>query len=233
VTKISKRMKEVSSKVEKGKTYDLENAISLLKECTKVKFIETVELYFNLGVDPRKSDQMIRGVVDLPFGTGKTVKILVFAKELKAKEALDSGADWAGFEEYFEKVKEGWTDFDVVISVPDLMREVGKLGKVLGPKGLMPNPKSGTVTNEVRKAVEDIKKGKIEYRVDKNGNVAVGIGKLSFEKEKILENARCVIKAVIKSKPIGFKGDYLKNIALSSTMGPGLKINLKPFLTED
>ena len=173
---------------------------------------------------------MIRGVVGLPHGTGKNLKILVFVNDSSAKEALDVGAEYAGFSEYFEKVKNGWVDFDVVICTPDLMREVGKLGKVLGPKGLMPSPKSGTVTNDVKKAVEEVKKGKIEFRVDKFGNIAVGVGKVSFETKKLLANALAVIEAVVKSKPASAKGDFIKNISISSTMGPGITLDHKTIL---
>ncbi|MBN2145692.1 MAG: 50S ribosomal protein L1 [Candidatus Aureabacteria bacterium] len=233
MTGISKRMKEIKSKLDLKKSYSLNEAVGLLRSIPKVKFDETVELTFRLNIDPKKADQMIRGLVTLPHGTGKKVRILVFVSDVQAKEALDAGADYAGFKEYFDKVKNGWCDFDVVVSTPDLMKEVGKLGKVLGPKGLMPSPKAGTVTDNVKKAVEEIKKGKIEYRVDKNGNVAVGIGKLSFEPEKIVENSKRVIESVFKARPSSVKGDFVKNVALSSTMGPGLKIDFKPFLTDN
>lgn len=225
--KLSKRMKKIGEEVDISKQYVLSEAIDTLKKASAVKFDETVEVVMRLNVDPRKADQMIRGVVTLPAGTGKQVRIMVFASEALEKEALEAGADYAGFSEYFDKVKNGWLDFDVLVVTPDLMREVGKLGRVLGPRGLMPSPKSGTVTTDVKKAVEEIKKGKIEYRVDKQGNIAVGVGKLSFESDKIVENAKAVIDSVKKSRPATVKGDYMINLSLSSTMGPGLAIDVK------
>lgn len=225
-------MTNVYKQVDRLKAYPLDEAVGLLKKVTAVKFDETVELAFTLGVDVKKADQMVRGVVTLPHGTGKSVRILVFANETQAKEALAAGADFAGFEEYFGKVKDGWVDYDVVISTPDLMREVGKLGKVLGPKGLMPSPKAGTVTANVKAAVQEIKKGKIEYRMDKQANVAVGVGKLSFDAQKIVANATVVIEAVLKSKPVSSKGEYLKNLSIASTMGPGLHLDVKLLTAE-
>jgi large subunit ribosomal protein L1 len=230
--KTSKRMANIYKQVDRLKVYALNEAVDLLKKNTTVKFDETVELAFTLGVDVKKADQMVRGVVTLPHGTGKKVRILVFAGETQAKEALAAGADFAGFEEYFSKVKEGWVDYDVVISTPDLMREVGKLGKVLGPKGLMPTPKAGTVTADVKNAVREIKLGKIEYRMDKQANVAVGVGKLSFDAEKIVANATSVVDAVVKSKPMSSKGEYLKNLSIASTMGPGLRLDVKLLTAE-
>ncbi len=230
--KTSKRMTGVYKQVDRLKAYALNEAAQLLKKVSTVKFDETVELAFALGVDVKKADQMVRGVVTLPHGTGKNVRILVFAGEAQAKEALKAGADFAGFEEYFTKVKEGWVDYDVVVSTPDLMREVGKLGKVLGPKGLMPTPKAGTVTADVKVAVQEIKKGKIEYRIDKQANVAVAIGKLSFDSEKIVENATTVIDAILKSKPVSSKGEYLKGLSIASTMGPGLRLDVKLLTAE-
>ena len=226
MSRISKRMKSIKEKTENNPSFELAKAVSTLKECATVKFDETVELTFHLGVDPRKADQMVRGVVDLPHGTGRKIKILVFCADTQADDAKASGADYAGFESLYEKVKEGWVDFDVVIATPELMRDVGKLGKVLGPKGLMPSPKAGTVTKDVDKAVQAIKKGKIEYRVDKTGGIAVGVGKVSFGQEKIEENVKAVIDAVHKAKPAAAKGEYMKSVFLSSTMGPGLRINL-------
>lgn len=225
--KLSKRMKKIGEEVDSSKQYVLSEAIDTLKKASAVKFDETVEVVMRLNVDPRKADQMIRGVVTLPAGTGKKVRIMVFASEALEKEALEAGADYAGFSEYFDKVKNGWLDFDVLVVTPDLMREVGKLGRVLGPRGLMPSPKSGTVTTDVKKAVEEIKKGKIEYRVDKQGNIAVGVGKLSFESDKIVENAMAVIDSVKKSRPVTVKGEYMINLSVSSTMGPGLAIDVK------
>ncbi len=225
MAKQSKRMKGIFSVVDAEKTYDVKDAVKIIKDSSKVKFDETVEIVFNLNVDPKKADQMIRGIVSLPHGTGKKTSIVVLANENQEKEALEAGADYAGYKEYFDKIKNGWLDFDVLIVTPDLMKEVGKLGKVLGPKGLMPSPKSGTVTNNVKKAVEDIKKGKIDFRVDKNGNVAMGAGKISFGVEKLIDNVQSVIDVISKAKPSSVKGDFIKNISISSTMGPGLKIN--------
>ena len=226
MSRLSKRMQSIKEKTGNNASFELDQAVAKLKDCATVKFDETVELTFNLGVDPRKADQMVRGVVDLPHGTGRKIKILVFCADTQADAAKASGADYAGFESLYEKVKEGWVDFDVVISTPELMRDVGKLGKVLGPKGLMPSPKAGTVTKDIDKAVQAIKKGKIEYRVDKTGGIAVGVGKVSFGPEKIEENVKAVIHAVHKAKPVAAKGEYMKSVFLSSTMGPGLRITL-------
>lgn len=220
-------MKEVYSHVDKNKIYSMAEAVSILKKTSKVKFDETVELVCCLNVDPRKADQMIRNVVTLPNGTGKKVKILVFASESQEKEALEAGADFAGFKEYFDKVKNGWLDFDVLICTPDLMKEVGKIGKVLGPKGLMPSPKAGTVTTNIKQAVSEIKKGKIEYRVDKTGNIAIGIGKISFKEEQIQQNAETVFDSILKSKPASLKGEYIKNLSMSTTMGPGIPLDFR------
>jgi len=223
--KISKRKKEFQSKVKNSKEYSLQEAVDVLKETSKVKFVESLDCAMRLGVDPRQADQMLRGTVSLPHGTGKTVSVLVVTKGAKAQEALDAGADYAGFEEYLEKVKGGWTDVDVIIATPDSMSELGKLGKILGPKGLMPNPKSGTVTQDVAQAVKDIKAGKIEFRVDKTGIVHSSIGKLNFETDKLVDNAKAFINTIIKMKPASAKGTYVKSLFLSSTMGPGLKIS--------
>jgi len=222
--KITKRKKEFQSKLKKDKEYSIQEAIALLKEATKVKFVESLDCAMRLGVDPRQADQMLRGTVSLPHGTGKTVSVLVISKGAKIQEALDAGADYAGFEEYLEKIKSGWTDVDVIISTPDSMSELGKLGKILGPKGLMPNPKSGTVTQDVAQAVKEIKAGKIEFRVDKTGIVHTSVGKLNFENEKLVENAKAFVNTIIKMKPASAKGQYVKSLFLSSTMGPGLKI---------
>jgi large subunit ribosomal protein L1 len=223
--KITKRKKEFQSKLKKDKEYSIQEAITLLKEATKVKFVESLDCAMRLGVDPRQADQMLRGTVSLPHGTGKTVSVLVISKGAKIQEALDAGADHAGFEEYLEKIKSGWTDVDVIISTPDSMSELGKLGKILGPKGLMPNPKSGTVTQDVAQAVREIKAGKIEFRVDKTGIVHTSVGKLNFENEKLVENAKAFVNTIIKMKPASAKGQYVKSLYLSSTMGPGLKIS--------
>jgi len=222
--KITKRKKEFQSKLKKDKEYTLQEAVALLKETSKVKFVESLDCAMRLGVDPRQADQMLRGTVSLPHGTGKTVSVLVISKGAKAQEALDAGADYAGFEEYLEKIKGGWTDVDVIISTPDSMSELGKLGKILGPKGLMPNPKSGTVTQDVANAVKEIKAGKIEFRVEKTGIVHTSVGKLNFENEKLVDNAKAFINTIIKMKPASAKGQYVKSLFLSSTMGPGLRI---------
>lgn len=222
--KITKRKKDFQAKINKDKEYTLEEAVALLKNSSKVKFVESLDCAIRLGVDPRQADQMLRGTVSLPHGTGKTVSVLVISKGAKVQEALDAGADYAGFEEYLEKIKGGWTDVDVVISTPDSMSELGKLGKILGPKGLMPNPKSGTVTQDVAQAVKEIKAGKIEFRVDKTGIVHTSVGKLNFENEKLIENAKAFVNTIIKMKPASAKGQYVKSLFVSSTMGPGLKI---------
>ena len=228
---ITKRTKEVQSKVDNSKEYTLQEAVKLLKETSKVKFNESVDCAIRLGVDPRQADQMLRGTVSLPHGTGKTVSVLVISKGAKVQEALDAGADFAGFEEYLEKIKGGWTDVDVVIATPDSMSELGKLGKILGPKGLMPNPKSGTVTQDVAQAVKEVKGGKIEFRVDKTGIVHSSVGKLNFENEKLVDNAKAFINTIIKMKPASAKGQYVKSLFLSSTMGPGLRISKEEYIT--
>jgi large subunit ribosomal protein L1 len=203
----------------------LEDAVKILKDNSKVKFNESLDCAIRLGVDPRHADQMLRGTVSLPNGTGKEVKVLVIAKGNKVQEALDAGADYAGFEEYLEKIKEGWTDMDVIVASPDTMSELGKLGKILGPKGLMPNPKSGTVTPDVAQAVKEVKGGKIDFRVDKTGIVHTSLGKMNFENDKLVENVRTFINTIIKMKPASAKGQYVKSLFLSSTMGPGVKIS--------
>jgi large subunit ribosomal protein L1 len=229
--KISKRKKEYQSKVEANKEYTLQEAVNILKESSKVKFTESLDCAMRLGVDPRQADQMLRGTVSLPYGTGKKVSVLVISKAAKVQEALDAGADYAGFEEYLEKIKGGWTDVDVIIATPDSMSELGKLGKILGPKGLMPNPKSGTVTQDVAQAVKEIKAGKIEFRVDKTGIVHSSVGKLNFESDKLVENAKAFINTIIKMKPSSAKGQYVKSLYLSSTMGPGLRISKEEYAT--
>jgi len=222
--KASKRVRDFNKSVDTSKEYKLSEAVKILKETSKVKFTESLDCAIRLGVDPRHADQMIRGTVSLPNGTGKEVKVLVVAKGPKAQEALDAGADFAGFEEYLEKIKGGWADVDVVVATPDVMGELGKLGKILGPKGLMPNPKSGTVTMDVAKAVKEVKAGKIEFRVEKTGIIHTSLGKLSFEPDKLVENANAFLSTIIKLKPASAKGTYVKSVFLSSTMGPGLKI---------
>ena len=222
--KTSKRVQIINKAIDKNKDYSIAEAIKTLQEQTKVKFVESLDCAVRLGVDPRHADQMIRGTVSLPNGTGKEVRVLVMAKGPKAKEALDAGADHAGLEDYLEKIKGGWADIDVLIATPDVMAEVGKLGKILGPKGLMPNPKSGTVTMDVEKAVKEVKAGKIEFRVDKTGIVHVSVGKLNFETDKLVENTNAFLNMIVKLKPSSAKGQYVKSVFLSSTMGPGLKI---------
>lgn len=222
---ISKRNKAIAKSFDKNKDYSIAEAIKVIKDNSKVKFTESLDCAIRLGVDPRHADQMVRGTVSLPNGTGKQVKVLVIGKGSKAQEALDAGADYAGFEEYLEKIKSGWADVDVIVATPDSMGELGKLGKVLGPKGLMPNPKSGTVTMDVATAVKEVKAGKIEFRVEKAGIVHASLGKLNFENEKLAENVRVFLNTIIKLKPSSAKGQYVKSIFLTSTMGPGLKIN--------
>ncbi len=222
---MGKKLEKVEASVDLSKEYLIEEGIALIKEHSFAKFDETVDLSINLGVDPRKSDQMVRGTVVLPFGTGKTVRVLVFAKGEKEKEAREAGADYVGAEDMVEKIQKGWLDFDKTVATPDVMGVVGKLGKILGPRGLMPNPKLGTVTFDIAKAVKEIKAGKVEYKVEKAGIVHVPIGKASFDQTKLMENAMAVLKSVIKAKPSTSKGKYIKRITLSSTMGPGVKID--------
>lgn len=223
----SKRIREIAKLVEPEKAYTIDEAIDILKKAIPPKFDQTVEISMKTGVDPRKSDQQVRGTVSLPNGTGKKMRILVFAKGDKAQEALDAGADYAGDEELFEKVNGGWTDFDAVVATPDMMRNVGKLGKVLGPRGLMPTPKAGTVTTDVGKAIQELKSGKIEFKLDRHAVINNGVGKVSFSAVQLVENIRAFIHAVVRAKPAGAKGSYIKSISLSSTMGPGLKIDLR------
>lgn len=223
----SKRIREIAKSLDVQKTYSVKEAIDILKKCLTVKFDQTVEVSLKLGVDPRRSDQSVRGTVSLPNGTGKTMKILVFAKGDKVKEALAAGADYAGHDELFEKVNGGWTDFDAVIATPDMMRDVGKLGKVLGPRGLMPTPKAGTVTTDIAKAVQELKAGKIEFKLDRHGVINNGVGKLSFDADKIVQNIQAYLTAIQRAKPASAKGHYMKSLVISSTMGPGLKIDLR------
>jgi len=213
------------TKVDRNRLYTLEEAIALVKEISWAKFDETLDMAVRLGVDPRHSDQMVRGAVVLPHGTGRSVKVIVFAKGEKEKEAKDAGADYVGAEDLADRITGGWMDFDRVVATPDVMGIVGKLGKILGPRGLMPNPKVGTVTFDVGKAVREIKLGKVEYRVDKNGIVHVPVGKLSFDTRRLYENAVAIIESIIKAKPASSKGRYIKTITLSSTMGPGVKVD--------
>ncbi|MEJ2696288.1 MAG: 50S ribosomal protein L1 [Candidatus Sulfobium sp.] len=223
---MGKKLKAAESQIDPNREYPLEEAIETVKKLAYAKFDEAVDLAFNLGVDPRKSDQMVRGTVVLPHGTGKSVRVLVFAKGEKEKEARDAGADFVGAEDMIEKItKESWLDFEKVVATPDMMGLVGKLGKVLGPRGLMPNPKLGTVTFEVAKAVKEIKAGKVEYKTGKAGVVHVSIGKVSFDREKLVDNARAIVDSVIKAKPSTSKGKYLKKLSISSTMGVGLRVD--------
>ncbi|MGB9702282.1 MAG: 50S ribosomal protein L1 [Candidatus Kapaibacteriota bacterium] len=223
--RISKRLKVISKNVDKTINYDVQEAIALVRKNATAKFDESFEVAIRLGVDPRKADQMVRGTVSLPHGTGKTVRVLVLAKTPKDQEALNAGADYAGLDEYIEKIKGGWTDVDVVIATPDVMGEVGKLGRILGPRGLMPNPKVGTVTFDVDKAVREVKAGKIEYRVDKTGNVHAAIGKCSFDDTKLLENLTAFYNNILRAKPSTAKGKYVKHVSVCSTMGPGVNVN--------
>jgi len=223
---MGKRMKAAAAKVDRNTAYTVTDAVKLVKDGAKAKFDETVELAMNLGVDPKHADQMVRGVVALPHGTGKTMRVAVFAKGDKAKEAQDAGADLVGAEDLAEKIQAGEMNFDRVIATPDMMGVVGRLGKVLGPRGLMPNPKLGTVTADVKTAVKNAKAGEVQFRVEKAGIVQAGIGKASFSADQLQENVRAFVDAILKAKPAGAKGTYIKKISLSSTMGPGVKVNL-------
>ncbi|UOY91467.1 50S ribosomal protein L1 [Ectobacillus sp. JY-23] len=229
MAKRGKKYLEAAKLVDRATAYSVTEAIELVKKTNPAKFDATVEVAFRLGVDPKKADQQIRGAVVLPNGTGKVQRVLVFAKGEKAKEAEAAGADYVGDSDFINKIQQGWFDFDVVVATPDMMGEVGKLGRVLGPKGLMPNPKTGTVTFDVTKAVNEIKAGKVEYRVDKAGNIHVPVGKVSFENDKIAENLQTVYEAMLKAKPSAAKGTYMKNVTVSSTMGPGVKVDVSTF----
>jgi len=220
------KIKAAKEKVERSKEYSLEEAIRIVKEASYTKFDEAVDLALNLGIDPKKSDQMVRGSVSLPHGIGKKVRVLVFAKGEKEKEAVDAGADIVGAEDLVEKISKGWLDFDKTVATPDMMGLVGKLGKILGPRGLMPNPKLGTVTFDIARAVKEIKAGKVEYKAEKAGIVHVPIGKVSFDNQKLLDNAKAVLDSIVKAKPATSKGKYLKKISISSTMGPGVRIDI-------
>jgi large subunit ribosomal protein L1 len=223
--KLTKKQKDIKKNVELNKDYKIAEAVALVKKFAKAKFDESVDLAINLGVDPKHADQVVRGTVSLPHGTGKTVKVLVIAKPEKQQEAIDAGADHVGFEDYLKKIQEGWTDIDVIIAAPDTMSELGKLGKVLGPRGLMPNPKSGTVTPNLGQAVKEIKAGKIDFRVDKNGTVHSAIGKASFSEQQLVDNVTVFINMILKLKPAAAKGTYVKSLTVSSTMGPGFRID--------
>ncbi|CAD7809469.1 50S ribosomal protein L1 [Chryseobacterium aquaeductus] len=227
MAKLTKKQKEALSKVEKGRIYNLEEGAALVKEVNTAKFDASVDIAVRLGVDPRKANQMVRGVVSLPHGTGKDVKVLALVTPDKEAEAKEAGADYVGLDEYLQKIKEGWTDVDVIVTMPAVMGKLGPLGRVLGPRGLMPNPKSGTVTMEIGKAVTEVKAGKIDFKVDKYGIIHAGIGKVSFDAAKIKENAQELISTLIKMKPTAAKGTYVKSIYLSSTMSPGIAIDSK------
>jgi len=223
--KRSKRYKAVVKKVDQKKTYTIDDAVAKVKEMASAKFVEAVDIAVRLGVDPKKADQAIRGTVSLPHGIGKEVRVLAIAKPPKDEEAKAAGADHAGYQDYLQKIQQGWSDVDVIIATPDVMGELGKLGKILGPRGLMPNPKSGTVTVDIAKAVKEVKAGKIEFRVEKAGIVHATIGKVNFEPQKLVENINAFLSTIVRLKPATAKGQYIKSIAISSTMGPGVHID--------
>jgi large subunit ribosomal protein L1 len=227
MAKLTKKQKEAAGKVNAAKAYSLNEAASLVKEVSYAKFDASVDLAVRLGVDPRKANQMVRGVVSLPHGTGKDVRVLALVTPDKEQEAKDAGADYVGLDEYLDKIKKGWTDVDVIITMPSVMGKIGPLGRVLGPRGLMPKPKTGTVTMDVAKAVGEVKAGKIDFKVDRYGIIHAGIGKVSFDSDKIKENAEELIRTLIKMKPVAAKGTYIKSIYLSSTMSPGIQVDSK------
>ncbi len=223
--KRSKRYKSITEKVGTEKSFGLEEGVEILKETASAKFDESVDIAVRLGVDPKKADQAVRGTVVLPHGTGKNVRVLVLCKAPKDKEAKEAGADYVGLEEYIKKIEEGWSDVDAIVATPDVMKDVGKLGRYLGRKGLMPNPKAGTVTFEVGEAVKQLKAGRIEFRVDRYGNIHAVVGKVSFPKEKLVENIKVLMEQILRLRPASAKGQYVRNVTLSSTMGPGIKID--------
>ncbi len=226
MAKRGKKYIEAAKKIEREKNYSLEEAVALLKDTGTAKFDETADVAIKLGVDPRKADQMVRGTVLLPHGTGKEIKVIVFAKGEKEQEARDAGADYVGADDMVDKIKDGWLDFDKAVATPDMMGVVGKIARVLGPRGLMPNPKVGTVTFDLKETIGDLKKGKVEFRAEKGGILHVPVGKVSFEKDKLCENLLALLETVNKLKPVSSKGQYIKNIVLSSTMGPGIRIDV-------
>ncbi|MDP3359872.1 MAG: 50S ribosomal protein L1 [Lutibacter sp.] len=227
MAKLTKKQKEAHAKIDKNQAYSLKDASALVKEITSVNFDASIDIAVRLGVDPRKANQMVRGVVTLPHGTGKDVKVLALVTPDKEAEALEAGADYVGLDDYLQKIKDGWTDVDVIITMPSIMGKLGPLGRILGPRGLMPNPKTGTVTMDVAKAVKEVKAGKIDFKVDKTGIVHAGIGKASFDAEQIIDNAHEIVNTLIKLKPTTAKGTYIKSIYLSSTMSPGVNIDPK------
>ncbi|MBG0780660.1 MAG: 50S ribosomal protein L1 [Bacteroidales bacterium] len=227
MAKISKQKKEALAKFDKSKIYSLKEAVDIVKQITYTKFDASVDLNVRLGVDPRKANQMVRGSVTLPHGTGKTMRVLVLCGPEKEQEAKDAGADFVGLDEYVQKIKDGWTDIDVVITTPNVMPKVGALGRILGPRGLMPNPKTGTVTMDIAKAVQEVKAGKIDFKVDKYGIIHAGVAKVSFSEDNIVDNAKELITTIVKLKPSAAKGTYVKSIYLSSTMSPGIQVDLK------
>lgn len=227
MAKLTRKRKSIIEKVQEGKAYSLKDAASLVKDITTTKFDASVDIAVRLGVDPRKANQMVRGTVSLPHGTGKDVKVLVLCTADKEKEAKDAGADYVGLDEYLDKIKGGWTDVDVIITMPSIMGKVGALGRILGPRGLMPNPKTGTVTMDIAKAVTDVKAGKIDFKVDKTGIVHSSVGKVSFEAEKLTDNINELLQTLIKLKPSSAKGQYIKSVFISSTMSPGVEIDTK------
>ena len=227
MAKLTKKQKEAASKIEKNKLYTLKDAAALIKDVASAKFDESVDIAVRLGVDPRKANQMVRGVVTLPHGTGKDVKVLALVTPDKEAEAKEAGADYVGLDEYLQKIKDGWTDVDVIITMPSVMGKLGPLGRILGPRGLMPNPKTGTVTMDIAKAVAEVKAGKIDFKVDKTGIIHAGIGRISFEADKIVDNAHEIIQTLIKLKPTAAKGTYIKSIYLTSTMSPAIALDPK------
>ncbi len=224
MAKVGKRFAEAAKLVDRSKAYTIEEAVALAKQTSTVKFDASVEVSFRLNVDPRHADQQIRGAMVLPNGTGKTQKVCVITQGAKEQEAKDAGADYVGGSDLLDQISKGWFDFDIIVATPDMMGQLGKLGRLLGPKGLMPNPKTGTVTMDVAKAIEDIKKGKVEYRVDKEGNINLMIGKTSFEDQALVENFKAILTTITKARPAAVKGTYIKNLVLSTTMGPGIRV---------
>jgi len=230
MAKVSKRYQEAAKLVDRTRLYTIEEAVKLLKEMPHTKFDETVELAMKLGVDPRHADQMVRGTVRLPHGTGKQVRVLVFAKGEHAKIAEEAGADFVGADELIKKIQDGWLEFDVAVATPDMMREVGKLGKILGPRGLMPSPKTGTVTFDLEQVIKEIKAGRVDFRVDREGNIHMGVGKVSFPEEHLIDNILAAFDAVLRAKPPGAKGQYIKRATLSSTMSPGIRLDVNSMM---